>query len=152
MSRVIDICIIEVSLEYSAERLTDFLNETIAQIGDSFPGGELSIAFMNDAKLAEIHDDFMGDSSETDVITFPSVDCDLAGEICVSVDRAISQSKEHHTNFSDELSLYLIHGCLHLAGYDDLQDEDIHLMRQAESRLMEHHRQSFTLPKFVLTS
>ncbi len=151
MSRVIDICQIEVSLAYSHEQLILFLQKTIAFIGDSFPSGDLSIAFMSDSRLAEIHREFMDDPSVTDVITFPSEDPDLAGEICISADMAVRQSKEHQTDFAEELCLYLIHGCLHLAGYEDIAEEDIRLMREAERDIIEHHRRSDSFPKITYT-
>ncbi len=98
-------------------------------IGD----GELSIALVDDATIARIHHDFMGDPSPTDVITFPAdFAMETAGEIVVSVDRARNRSVELREPFSHELSLYLVHGWLHLAGYDDRKREDRQKMRRAE--------------------
>ena len=105
------------------------------EASDAFPirGGELSIAFVDDATIADIHSTFMGDPSPTDVITFPANDVmDFAGEIIVSVDHAYKRSAELHEPFSRELSLYLIHGWLHLAGYDDHSESDRRAMRSAE--------------------
>ncbi|HQU09211.1 MAG TPA: rRNA maturation RNase YbeY, partial [Opitutales bacterium] len=62
---------------------------------------------------------------------------DFAGEICVSADRAKIVSTERGIDFSHELSLYLIHGWLHLAGYDDLTPQDRKQMRQAEKAVMQ---------------
>jgi len=98
-------------------------------IGD----GELSIAFVNDTAIARVHADFMADPTPTDVITFPAdAAMDSAGEIIVSVDHAISRAEELGVPFSRELSLYLIHGWLHLAGYDDRSETDRRRMRRAE--------------------
>lgn len=95
--------------------------------------GELSIAFVDDAKIAQVHEDFMDDPSPTDVITFPAdAEMQSAGEIIVSVDHARSRAKELGEPFSRELSLYLIHGWLHLAGYDDRSESDRTKMREAE--------------------
>ncbi len=99
--------------------------------------GELSIVFVSDTEIGQIHDDFMDDPSATDVITFPAdEEMESAGEIIVSVDHAQSKAAELGETFSDELSLYLIHGWLHLAGYDDRNNADRAKMRQAEQQAM----------------
>lgn len=121
------------SLE-SPEAATADLFEAILDSG-KFPigGGELSIAFVDDAAIARVHADFMDDPSPTDVITFPAdPSMDSAGEIIVSVDHARERAVELGQAFSRELSLYLIHGWLHLAGFDDRSDEDRLKMRAAE--------------------
>jgi probable rRNA maturation factor len=92
---------------------------------------------MTDAALAQLHGDFLGDPSPTDVITFEGDESQgLAGEICVSVDTACAYARRHRRDFAGELSLYLIHGWLHLAGYDDLAPARKRVMRRAEARAM----------------
>lgn len=105
----------------------------------TFPitNGELSIAFVTDTVIAQVHKTFMDDPSATDVITFPAdPKMNSAGEIIVSVDHALDRAKELNEPFSRELSLYLIHGWLHLAGYDDRSEEDRKAMRAAEQKAM----------------
>jgi len=95
--------------------------------------GELSIAFVGDVEIAQVHADFMGDPTPTDVITFSADEAmESAGEIIVSVDHARSRAEELGEPFSRELSLYLVHGWLHLAGYDDRNEADRAEMRKAE--------------------
>ena len=115
------------------------------------PPGELSIVFLDDAALAALHGEFLDDPSTTDVITFEG-DPTLAsaGEICVSVDTARTYAKKHRRHFSDELSLYVVHGWLHLAGYDDLRPEKKRIMRRAEGRAMDLLRRDSKLPSFSL--
>jgi len=99
--------------------------------------GELSVVFVDDAEIARVHGDFMDDPTPTDVITFPpDASMQFAGEIIVSVDHARSRSKELGEPFTRELSLYLIHGWLHLAGYDDRDPSDRAAMRQAEQQAL----------------
>jgi probable rRNA maturation factor len=157
----------------------------------SVPAGELSLVFLTDAALAQLHADFLDDPSVTDVITFegnPALG--TAGEICVSADAALRQvsglvapalagtqripAKAGATNssrrrasrlpalgsqlstispssaFSAELTLYLVHGWLHLAGYDDLVPVKKRAMRRAEARAMELLRRHGSLPRFTL--
>lgn len=100
--------------------------------------GELSVALVDDATIAKIHADFMDDPTPTDVITFPAnQEMKSAGEIIVSVDHAIARAQELELPFSRELSLYLIHGWLHLAGYDDRNETDRAAMRAAEARAIQ---------------
>jgi len=115
------------------------------------PAGELSLAFLTDAALARLHADFLDDPSTTDVITFegnPALAS--AGEICVSVDTARTFATTHDRPFSEELTLYLVHGWLHLAGYDDLKPANKRRMRAAEKRAMDLLRDADALPKFTL--
>lgn len=100
--------------------------------------GELSIVFVDDPAIGQIHADFMDDPTPTDVITFPADETmDSAGEIIVSVDHAQSHANELKEPFSRELSLYLVHGWLHLAGFDDRTDEDRAKMRVAERQALQ---------------
>jgi len=110
------------------------------QASGAFPigGGELSVVFLDDPAIARVHADFMEDPSPTDVITFPAdPEMESAGEILVSVDQAIERAAELGVPFSRELGLYLVHGWLHLAGYDDRTDDARAEMRQAEARALE---------------
>lgn len=101
------------------------------------PPGELSLVFFNDARLAQLHGDFLDDPTTTDVITFEGLpEAGSAGEICVSADTAARFAREHALDFSHELTLYVVHGWLHLAGYDDLQPQKKRRMRAAEARAM----------------
>lgn len=135
------------------------------------PPGELSLVFLTDADLAKLHAYFLDDPTPTDVITFegnPALG--TAGEICVSVDAALrhvglplvgrplpAPSRNSRLSplgplgsFSTELTLYLVHGWLHLAGYDDLVPAKKRLMRRAETRAMKLLRASNAIPSFSL--
>ena len=141
------------------------------------PAGELSLVFLTDAALAQLHADFLDDPTTTDVITFEgSPALGTAGEICVSADAALRHlaattpplpsrarhvtalapslsaqlSALHSAAFSTELTLYLVHGWLHLAGYDDLVPAKKRLMRRAESRALKILRAHECLPSFRL--
>ena len=127
--------------------------------------GELSLVFLTDQALAKIHADFMNDPTATDVITFEGdATAGLAGEICVSADTAArfvgaaldaARGRPRGTpllqgDFSAELTLYLVHGWLHLAGYDDLQPAKKRRMRAAEARAMKLLHSAKAVPEFRL--
>ena len=110
---------------------------------------ELSVVFLPDGELGRLHAGFLADSSPTDVITFagrPSLGA--AGEICVSADAAARYAAAHGRDFSDELTLYLVHGWLHLAGHDDRNPRSKRAMRRAEARALGLLREKRTLPRF----
>jgi probable rRNA maturation factor len=116
------------------------------------PSGEISIAFLSDRALARLHADFLDDPTPTDVITFPGDPADgFAGEICISVDRAVSESGPRAQPFARELTLYLVHGWLHLAGLDDLTPAGRRAMRKAERRLLAALARSHAMPDFRIS-
>ena len=129
-----------------AIRALDAVHGTLATSASVLgSGGELSIVFMTDAALARLHDEFLDDPTITDVITFegdPALG--TAGEICVSVDAAVRHVSETGRRsaridpvaFAREVTLYVVHGWLHLAGYDDLQPAKKRIMRRAEKRAL----------------
>ncbi len=105
--------------------------------------------FLTDPALAQIHADFMDDPTATDVITFEGDNlAGLAGEICVSADTAAAYAREHGRDFATELMLYVVHGWLHLAGYDDLQPRKKRRMRAAEARAMKLLAAHDAIPAF----
>jgi probable rRNA maturation factor len=115
------------------------------------PAGELSVAFLSDPALARLHGQFLGDPSATDVITFAGDGAaGTAGEICVSVDAAVRHAGRAGPRLSAEITLYLVHGWLHLAGYDDRGAVAKRSMRRAEARAMRLLAGSAALPRFVL--
>jgi len=122
---------------------------------DKFLGGpssgELSLAFLTDEALALVHANFLHDPTTTDVITFEGNSAHAnAGEICISADTAKEYASRHNRNFSTELTLYIVHGWLHLSGYDDMQPEKKRRMRAAEKRAMTILSDASLLPEFIL--
>ena len=113
--------------------------------------GELSIAFLTDAALARLHGDFLDDPTTTDVITFPAATPghDQAGEVCISVDTAHHYAAQHDRAFTEELTLYLVHGYLHLCGYDDRTPVTRKQMRGGERQALAALRAAKKLPEFA---
>lgn len=122
---------------------------------ESSPGavapGELSISFLTDPALAKLHADYLDDPTTTDVITFEGDESmGLAGDVCVSVDTALAFAEKHELPFPEELTRYVIHGWLHLAGYDDLEPRKKRRMRAAEDRALKLLSAANLLPAFSL--
>jgi probable rRNA maturation factor len=74
---------------------------------------EVDVAVVSDAVISQVHEDFMGIAGATDVITFDH------GEIVISAETAVGYAKEHRHTVDEELALYIVHGLLHINGYDD---------------------------------
>lgn len=74
---------------------------------------EIAVLLISDRKISALHHRFMQVEGPTDVITFQH------GEIFISVETAQRQADAHHTSLDHELRLYLVHGLLHLHGFDD---------------------------------
>jgi probable rRNA maturation factor len=91
---------------------------------------QVLVVLVSDRKIAAIHEQFMGIAGPTDVITFQH------GEIVVSVETAAKQASEYETNLLHELRLYLTHGLLHLAGYDDHSEKGFREMSKLQNELV----------------
>lgn len=117
------------------------------------PQGELSLVFLTDPALAKLHGDFLAEPTTTDVITFEGDPlAGTAGEICVSADTAAAYANAHGRDFSTELTLYVVHGWLHLAGHDDLAPQKKRAMRRAEARAMRALQQAGAIPPFTFST
>ena len=90
----------------------------------------IQFVLVDRATMARVHGDFLSDSSETDVITFPY------GEILVCPAVARDRAGEFDLGVDEEILLYALHGLLHLAGYDDTTLELAKEMAQAQARLL----------------
>jgi rRNA maturation RNase YbeY len=96
---------------------------------------ELNYIFCSDNYLLEINKQYLDHDYYTDIITFDNSDEDnqLEGDIYVSLDRVKENASTFHVDFESELRRVLVHGLLHLAGYDDSDDEQKQLMREKEN-------------------
>jgi len=93
----------------------------------------LDIVFLDDTALKSLNKKYKDRDRLTDVLSFDLGDF---GEIFISVDRAIANSKIFGTRIEEELVLYVIHGILHLYGYDDENVEDKTRMSAKESEIL----------------
>ena len=97
----------------------------------------LSVVFVDDPTLAQMHGEHLGDPSLTDVISFDlGTGGGVVGELYVSVDRARRLARLRSVPLERELTLYVVHGSLHLAGFDDIEESDRTKMRAAEAKVM----------------
>jgi probable rRNA maturation factor len=101
------------------------------------PGRALDVILVDDGALGELHGRFLADPSATDVIAFDLGDGPgPEGEVYVSVDRACAVAARRNADLGRELSLYVVHGVLHLCGFDDRRPADRRTMRAAEAAVL----------------
>jgi len=95
--------------------------------------GEITVCFVSDRKIRELNKKFLHKDSPTDVLVFPMPrEGRLFADIVISVDTAVRNARIFKTRVSGELSLYAVHGALHLAGYDDKTTKQRQIMRKKE--------------------
>ncbi|MES2598908.1 MAG: rRNA maturation RNase YbeY [Verrucomicrobiota bacterium] len=90
---------------------------------------EIEISLISDDEIARVHGEFLEDPTPTDVITFHH------GEILISVDTAERQGLENGQSLADETALYIIHGLMHLGGWDDHEPEEAAEMARVQEEI-----------------
>jgi rRNA maturation RNase YbeY len=107
---------------------------------------EISIIFVDDDYLRKLHKDYLNDDSYTDVMSFNLNDDDqIEGEIYISVDRAKHHANKFNVSDSSEIARLIIHGILHLKGYDDATEDQKQEMHELENAYLERYPGSFNL-------
>ena len=92
--------------------------------------GEVNVILVSDKSIAEIHKEFMNEPGPTDVITFQH------GEIVISAQTAKRQARRFGSTLGHELRLYIVHGLLHLHGFDDKTAVGAAEMRRVQEKLV----------------
>lgn len=100
--------------------------------------GELYYYFCSDDKLLEINQQRLGHDFYTDIVTFPLTDCEtvLSSEFCISVDRIKENAVTFGRSYESELHRVIIHGVLHLIGFNDHTEKDEKTMREKEEEAL----------------
>ncbi len=100
--------------------------------------GNINIIFCTNAYLLPLNKKYLHHSYYTDVITFPYDDAnDLSGDIFISVEQVWLNAERFHTTYQEELLRVIIHGILHLIGYNDLTDHQRMHMHVLEDKALE---------------
>ncbi len=117
------------------------LSRRIVKAIELEPVASLNLIFVDDPTLQKMHQQYLNDPEKTDVITFDLGDGEaVEGEIYISIDRAQDQAKEYGVSPEEEVLRLIIHGILHLKGYDDLEEEDRVVMKAQEDAFVEKFR------------
>ena len=98
----------------------------------------LEINFISSKAILEINKNYLNHDYTTDIITFnySNILDQIDGEIFISIEDALKNSKKYKVSLSDELVRLVIHGILHLLGYDDLNTSEKKIMKRLENKLL----------------
>lgn len=100
--------------------------------------GDIAIIFCSDGYLLDVNRKYLGHDYFTDIITFDYCEGErLSGDLFISVDSVRENAVEYGTEFGNELNRVMVHGLLHLIGYDDHTEEDVKTMREKENQYLE---------------
>jgi probable rRNA maturation factor len=124
-------------------RLRELVRTVLA--GENVADAEISLAFVDNPTIHTLNKRYLNHDEPTDVLSFPLSEPNakrLAGELVIGVEVALAQAQERGHDVQAELALYVIHGMLHLCGYDDKSDEAAGQMRQRER----HYLAALQLP------
>ena len=107
-------------LKLDTEAWSTFAARALDAIGKSECSA--TIAFFSDKRIRELNRQFRQVDKATDVLSFPAEEKANLGDIAVSVDTAAVQAKENGLTFDEEIAQLILHGLLHLSGYDHETD------------------------------
>ena len=118
---------------------------------------DLGIALVGSTEMARVNWQFLQHEGSTDVITFDHAEAasspkdapQIHGELFICVDDAIAQAKQFGSTWQSEVVRYVVHGVLHLLGYDDLQPDLRRVMKREENRLVRRLAARFSLAQLA---
>ena len=99
--------------------------------------GDITFVFCDDNYLHKINLEFLNHDTYTDIITFDySAGNELISEVYISVDRVSDNAKKYNQSFENEIHRVIVHGVLHLCGYNDKLAEEKQIMRDKENHYL----------------
>ena len=132
------------------QHLRDIVQRVL--IEEEVVSAEISVALVDHEQMRALNKQYLQHDYNTDVLSF-LLECQqqteatsslrgsgktIEGQLIVCTEMAMESAASFQWNQQDELTLYLIHGLLHLLGYDDLSEDEQHIMRQRERELLNH--------------
>ncbi len=116
------------------------ITQTLLQDLWSMEAFDLGVYLVSTPEITRLNEAFLSHQGATDVITFDYLDSAkpgaLWGEIFVCVEEAVRQARRFRTSWERELVRYVVHGALHLRGYNDQRPRERREMKRAEDRLL----------------
>lgn len=120
---------------FNKQKVKTWIKKVAFQYG--FKIGEINFLFTDDTYIKELNIQYLNHNYYTDILTFDySYNKILHGDIVISIDTVKSNSILYSTSFENELLRVVIHGILHLIGFDDKTDGDKSKMRELEDRAL----------------
>lgn len=122
----------DITFPFKLKRLTSKWLKFVAH-SEARRLGDISIIFCSDQYILDVNRKYLTHDYYTDIITFDYCEGDLlSGDLFISIDSVRENAAFYGTAFENELNRVIVHGVLHLIGYDDHSEEEIALMRSKE--------------------
>jgi rRNA maturation RNase YbeY len=126
----------DISFPFKEKRLTSRWLKNVA-VAENRKIGDIGIIFCSDKYLLDVNIKYLGHGYYTDIITFDYCEgSTLSGDLFISIDSVRENAAFYGVDFSTELNRVIVHGLLHLIGYDDHSEEDIAVMRAKENHYL----------------
>ena len=122
----------DITFPFKLKRLTSKWLKFVAH-SEARRLGDISIIFCSDQYILDVNRKYLNHDYYTDIITFDYCEGDLlSGDLFISINSVRENAAFYGTAFENELNRVIVHGVLHLIGYDDHTEEEIALMRSKE--------------------
>ena len=123
----------DISFQFKEKRLTSRWLKFVAE-SETKRLGDIAVIFCSDHYILDVNMKYLQHDYFTDIITFDYCDGNvLSGDLFISIDSVRENAAFYGSEFADELNRVIVHGLLHLIGYDDHTEEDIAQMRAKEN-------------------
>ena len=123
----------DIAFPFKEKRLTSRWLKFVAE-SEAKRLGDISVIFCSDNYILDVNIKYLKHDYYTDIITFDYCEGNrLSGDLFISIDSVRENAAFYGTEFADELNRDIVHGVLHLIGYDDHTEEDIAVMRAKEN-------------------
>ena len=123
----------DIKFPFKEKRLTSRWLKFVAE-SEAKRLGDISVIFCSDNYILDVNIKYLQHDYYTDIITFDYCEGNtLSGDLFISIDSVRENASFYGTAFADELNRVIVHGLLHLIGYDDHTEEDIAQMRAKEN-------------------
>ena len=115
----------------------DFEKIANAVVGAKYKNAEVSIVLTNDKEIKKINHKYRNINKPTNVLSFELGDDVLLGDIYISFDTVAKEAKQENLSVNDHVAHMVVHGVLHLLGYDHINDNDAIVMENKETKILE---------------
>ena len=122
----------------SLEQFAVWANKVLSQYRDE---SELTIVIADEKQSQQLNNDYRGKNKPTNVLSFefeapPGIELPLVGDLIICPAIVLAEANEQEKTFHDHFAHMVIHGCLHLLGFDHIKEEDANEMESIEKQLL----------------
>lgn len=135
----VDLQIVDDGEHPSSEQFQQWVDVALQDVGEDC---ELSIRLIDSAESAELNANYRGKDKPTNVLSFPfdspvEIKPKLMGDLVICVSVVAQEAKEQNKTVNDHWAHLVVHGCLHLLGYDHIEDDEAEIMESLEIKLLQ---------------